>query len=90
MMIGEIGGSPRRRRAAEFIAEQMTKPVVAYIAGVDRPGGAEDGPRRGDRLGLAGHRAGEDRGALAAAGATVAENPTDAGELMVEVVRALP
>ena len=36
MMIGEIGGS-EEERAAEFIAEHVTKPVAAYIAGVTAP-----------------------------------------------------
>ena len=42
MMIGEIGGS-EEERAAEFIAVEMTKPVVAYIAGVTAPAGRKMG-----------------------------------------------
>ena len=42
MMIGEIGGS-EEERAAEYIGAQMTKPVVAYIAGVTAPPGRKMG-----------------------------------------------
>ena len=87
MMIGEIGGSAEEE-AAEFIASSVTKPVVSYVAGVTAPARSQDGPRRGDHLGIEGHRPGED-GRAAAAGVTVALNPTEAGEAMVDVVRKL-
>ncbi len=87
MMIGEIGGSAEEE-AAEFIASSVTKPVVSYIAGVTAPARPQDGPRRRDHLGLEGDRSGQD-GSARAAGATVAQNPTEAGEAMVDVVRKL-
>ena len=87
MMIGEIGGDGEER-AAEYIRNEMTKPVVAYIAGVTAP--------EGRKMGHAGAIVSGSKGtakakmeALAAAGVTVARNPTEAGELMVSVVRAL-
>ena len=42
MMIGEIGGS-EEERAAEYIGAHMTKPVVAYVAGVTAPPGRKMG-----------------------------------------------
>ncbi len=87
MMIGEIGGDGEER-AAEFIASAMDKPVVAYIAGVTAP--------EGRKMGHAGAIVSGSKGtakakmeALSSAGVLVARNPTEAGELMVELVRAL-
>ncbi|MGO9198790.1 MAG: succinate--CoA ligase subunit alpha [Acidimicrobiales bacterium] len=86
MMIGEIGGEAEEL-AAEFIKTKMTKPVVAYIAGLTAP--------EGRKMGHAGAIVSGSKGTarakmevLAAAGATVAKNPTEAGELMVEIVRS--
>jgi succinyl-CoA synthetase alpha subunit len=88
MLIGEIGGSAEEE-AAEYIAREMDKPVVVYIAGVTAP--------EGRKMGHAGAIVSGSKGtakakmeALSAAGAIVAKNPTEAGERMVEVVRGLP
>ena len=87
MMIGEIGGSAEEEAAA-FIAEHMSKPVVSYVAGVTAPAGK--------KMGHAGAIVSGGRGtadakmsALRDAGARVGLNPTEAGELMVEVVKKL-
>ena len=87
MMIGEIGGSAEEE-AAEFIAGNMTKPVSAYIAGVTAP--------PGKKMGHAGAIVSGGRGtarakmeALTEAGAKVGENPTEAGDLMAEIVAGL-
>jgi len=86
-MIGEIGGT-EEERAADFIAKDMSKPVVAYIAGVTAPPGKRMGHAGAIISGSSGTaRAKMD--ALEAAGAIVAQNPTEAGELMVEVVGKL-
>ena len=87
MMIGEIGGSAEEE-AAEFIATKLSKPVVTYVAGVTAP--------PGKKMGHAGAIVSGGKGtaqakmdALRDAGAKVGLNPTEAGTLMVEVVRGL-
>jgi succinyl-CoA synthetase alpha subunit len=87
MMIGEIGGS-EEERAAEFIGAHMTKPVVAYIAGVTAPPGRKMGHAGAIISGSQG-TAQAKMEALSAAGVIVTANPTEAGEKMVEVVRGL-
>ena len=87
LMIGEIGGDGEER-AAEFIASSMDKPVVAYIAGVTAPPGRKMGHAGAIISGTKG-TAKAKMEALSAAGVRVAKNPTEAGELMVELVRAL-
>ncbi|MHB8218938.1 MAG: succinate--CoA ligase subunit alpha [Acidimicrobiales bacterium] len=87
MMIGEIGGS-EEERAAEFIAEHLTKPVVSYVAGVTAPPGRKMGHAGAIISGSQG-TAQAKMDALSAAGVTVALNPTEAGERMVEIVKAL-
>ena len=86
MMIGEIGGS--EEEAAEFISNNMTKPISAYVAGVTAPAGK--------KMGHAGAIVSGGRGtaqakmeALEAAGVRVGNNPTEAGELMAEIVSQL-
>jgi succinyl-CoA synthetase alpha subunit len=87
MMIGEIGGSAEEE-AADYIKAEMTKPVVAYIAGVTAP--------PGKKMGHAGAIVSGGKGtaqakmdALRDAGAIVGLNPTAAGALMVDVVAHL-
>jgi succinyl-CoA synthetase alpha subunit len=87
MMIGEIGGSAEEE-AAEFIKDHMTKPVVAYIAGVTAPPGKKMGHAGAIISGGKG-TADAKMTALRDAGAQVGLNPTEAGELMVDVVAAL-
>jgi succinyl-CoA synthetase alpha subunit len=62
MMIGEIGGS-EEERAAEYIGAHMTKPVVAYVAGVTAPPGRKMGHAGAIISGSQGHRPGQDGGA---------------------------
>ena len=58
-MVGEIGGD-EEEKAAAFIESEMTKPVVAYIAGFTAPPGKTMGHAGRDHLGLGGHGAGEE------------------------------
>jgi succinyl-CoA synthetase alpha subunit len=87
MMIGEIGGSAEEEAAA-FIKSEMSKPVVAYIAGVTAPPGKKMGHAGAIVSGGKGTAAAK-MDALADAGAKIGLNPTEAGELMVEVVASL-
>ncbi|MGH9303953.1 MAG: succinate--CoA ligase subunit alpha [Acidimicrobiales bacterium] len=87
MMIGEIGGEAEEQAAA-YIAAEMSKPVVAYVAGVTAPPGRKMGHAGAIVSGSSGTAAGKIE-ALRAAGAVVAANPTEAGEAMVGIVRSL-
>ena len=87
MLIGEIGGSAEEE-AAEFIKNKMTKPVSAYIAGVTAPPGKKMGHAGAIVSGGKGTAAAKME-ALEAAGVKVGQNPTEAGELMVEIVKGL-
>jgi succinyl-CoA synthetase alpha subunit len=87
IMFGEIGGSAEEEAAA-FIAANMTKPVVSYIAGVTAPPGKKMGHAGAIISGSKG-TAQAKMTALEAAGVRVATNPTAAGELMADVVAAL-
>jgi succinyl-CoA synthetase alpha subunit len=87
MLIGEIGGSAEEE-AAQFIKDEMSKPVSAYIAGVTAPAGKKMGHAGAIVSGGKGTAAAKME-ALEAAGVRVGRNPTEAGELMVEIVRDL-
>jgi succinyl-CoA synthetase alpha subunit len=87
IMIGEIGGT-EEEKAADFIAREMSKPVVAYIAGVTAPPGKKMGHAGAIISGSKG-TAQAKMEALSAAGVKVGLNPTEAGELMAEVVAGL-
>lgn len=87
MLIGEIGGS-EEEKAADFIAREMSTPVVAYIAGVTAPPGRKMGHAGAIVSGTSG-TARAKMEALAGAGVKVGLNPTEAGELAAQLVAAL-
>ena len=87
MMIGEIGGSAEEEAAA-FIKTSMSKPVVAYVAGVTAPPGKKMGHAGAIVSGGKGTAAAKME-ALRDAGVQVGLNPTEAGDLMTGVVAKL-
>ncbi len=80
VLIGEIGGTDEQR-AAQFIAEHMTKPVTAFIAGQTAPPGKRMGHAGAIIAGGEGTAA-EKIAALRAAGAQVAHHPEEIAELV--------
>ncbi|MHB8190531.1 MAG: succinate--CoA ligase subunit alpha [Ferrimicrobium sp.] len=87
LMFGEIGGE-EEEKAASFIKEYISKPVVAYIAGVTAPEGRKMGHAGAIVSGSHG-TAQAKMDALLDAGVIVARNPTEAGQKMVELVAKL-
>ena len=80
VLIGEIGGDDEER-AASFIAERMTKPVVGYIAGFTAPPGKRMGHAGAIITGSRG-TAGAKAEALEAAGVKVGRTPSEVAELV--------
>ncbi len=83
-MIGEIGG-PQEAEAAAYIQNHITKPVVAYVAGLTAPKGRTMG-HAGAIISAFGESASEKVEILTAAGVTVAENPAVIGETIASVM----
>ncbi len=84
MMIGEIGG-PQEAEAAAFVRDTMSKPVVAYIAGLSAPKGRKMG-HAGAIISAFGESAQEKVEILSAAGITVAPTPSAMGETIARVL----
>ena len=86
VLIGEIGGE-EEEKAAVFIESEMTKPVVAYIAGFTAPPGKTMGHAGAIISGSAG-TAQAKKEALEARGVKVGTTPTETAELVAALVRA--
>lgn len=86
VMVGEIGGTAEEE-AAQYIKFQVTKPVVAYIAGTTAPPGKRMGHAGAIIAGGKGTAA-EKLAALAAAGVTLAHSPTEIGNRMLTCLNA--
>lgn len=85
MMIGEIGG-PQEAEAAEYIRSYMTKPVVAYVAGLTAPKGRRMG-HAGAIVSGKGESAAEKTEILKNAGVVIAPNPSELGATMAKVLK---
>jgi len=86
IMVGEIGGTDEEA-AAEFIQSEVSKPVVAYIAGVTAPPGKRMG--HAGAIIAGGKGTAEDKfKALDAAGVATVRSPAELGSKMQEIIDA--
>src|ERR1700712_3013792 len=87
VMIGEIGGDAEERAAA-YIADHITKPVVGYVAGFTAP----EGKTMGHAGAIVSDGAGTAQGkkeALEAVGVKVGKTPSETAALMIEIMKKL-
>ena len=85
VMVGEIGGD-EEEKAAAFIEAEVTKPVVAYIAGFTAPPGKTMGHAGAIISGSSGTAEGK-KAALEAKGIRVGTTPTETAELVAALAR---
>jgi succinyl-CoA synthetase alpha subunit len=86
VMVGEIGGD-EEEKAARFIAAEMTKPVVGYVAGFSAPPGKTMGHAGAIITGSSG-TAQAKKEALEAVGVRVGTSPTEVARIAAEVARS--
>jgi succinyl-CoA synthetase alpha subunit len=84
VMIGEIGGDAEER-AADYIAEHVTKPVIGYVAGFTAPEGRTMGHAGAIVSGSSGTAAAKKQ-ALEAVGVRVGKTPSETARLMREIM----
>jgi succinyl-CoA synthetase alpha subunit len=82
VMIGEIGGSAEEE-AAEWVAENMSKPVVGFVAGMTAPPGKRMGHAGAIISGGKG-TASEKVAAMESAGIRCANDPSEIGEVLLK------
>ena len=87
VMIGEIGGDAEER-AADYIAANVTKPVVGYVAGFTAPEGKTMGHAGAIVSGSSGTAAAK-KDALEAAGVMVGKTPSETASLMRDIMTSL-
>ena len=88
MMIGEIGG-PQEAEAAMWVKENMTKPVVGYVAGLTAPPGRRMG-HAGAIISAFGDTAAEKAEIMRSLGLTVAKSPAHLGEAVAHALATKP
>jgi succinyl-CoA synthetase alpha subunit len=87
VMIGEIGGDAEERAAA-YVKDNVTKPVVGYVAGFTAPEGKTMGHAGAIVSGSSGTAAAKQE-ALEAVGVKVGKTPSETARLMREVMTSL-
>ena len=85
-MVGEIGGDAEER-AADYIAENVTKPVVGYIAGFTAPPGKQMGHAGAIISGSSGTAKAKQE-ALEAKGVRVGTSPSEAAAIAAEIINS--
>jgi succinyl-CoA synthetase alpha subunit len=85
VMIGEIGG-PQEAEAAEFVRKHMSKPVIAYIAGLSAPKGRKMG-HAGAIISAFGESANEKVEILREVGVAISPTPAEIGSTVATVLR---
>jgi malate-CoA ligase subunit alpha len=84
LLIGEIGG-PQEVEAAAWVKDNMSKPVVGYIAGMTAPKGRRMG-HAGAIISTAGESAPEKTEVLRGAGITIVPAPSEFGRTVAQVL----
>ena len=84
LMIGEIGG-PQEAEAAAWVKDNMTKPVVGFVAGLTAPKGRRMG-HAGAIISAEGDSASEKSEIMRSYGLTVAPSPSEFGATMAQVL----
>jgi malate-CoA ligase subunit alpha len=88
MMIGEIGG-PQEAEAALFVKDNMSKPVIGYVAGLTAPRGRRMG-HAGAIISAFGDTAAEKAEIMRSAGLTVAASPAELGSTVAAALANQP